>query len=119
MNDLHDSHSLHASKSAERFWQFIVLAKILAQVVLPTPRGPQKRYEWANFPLEIAPFRVLTRDSCPTTEEKVDGLYFLAETIKFSMLQLFTTKVCFSRQFFVLINKELVENEMRKYCFEK
>ena len=40
---LHDSHSLQASPSAVGFRQLIVLAKIRAQEVLPTPRGPQKR----------------------------------------------------------------------------
>ena len=40
---LHDSHSLHASASAVGLRQLIALAKIRAQVVLPTPRGPQKR----------------------------------------------------------------------------
>ena len=37
------SQSLHASPSFVLFVQFIVLANILAQVVLPTPLGPQNK----------------------------------------------------------------------------
>ena len=44
LNDRQDSHSLHASVLEVILKQLIVLAKILAQVVFPTPRGPQKRY---------------------------------------------------------------------------
>ncbi len=41
-NERHDSQRLHASASSgER--QLMALAKMRAQVVLPTPRGPQKR----------------------------------------------------------------------------
>ena len=40
---LHDSHSPHASPLGCGDRQLIVLAKMRAQVVLPTPRGPQKR----------------------------------------------------------------------------
>ena len=43
LNALQLSHSLHASPSVVGFKQLIALAKIRAQVVLPTPRGPQKR----------------------------------------------------------------------------
>ncbi len=39
----HDSHSLHASPVAVRCWQLMVFAKIRAQEVLPTPRGPQNK----------------------------------------------------------------------------
>ena len=39
----HDSHSLQASPSAVGFKQLIVLAKIRAHEVLPTPRGPQNK----------------------------------------------------------------------------
>jgi hypothetical protein len=35
--------TLQASPSEVLFSQLIVFAKILAHVVLPTPRGPQKR----------------------------------------------------------------------------
>ena len=37
------SHSLHASPSAVGFMQLMAFAKIRAQVVFPTPRGPQNR----------------------------------------------------------------------------
>ena len=42
-NERHDSHSPHGSRSAPGFMQLIVLAKILAVDVLPTPLGPQNR----------------------------------------------------------------------------
>ena len=37
---LHDSHSLHASASDDGFRQLMAFARIRAQVVFPTPRGP-------------------------------------------------------------------------------
>jgi hypothetical protein len=37
-----------ASKSSVLLVQLMVLAKILAQVVFPTPLGPQKRKAWAK-----------------------------------------------------------------------
>jgi len=40
-NEMQELQTLHASPSGVLFSQLIVLAKILAQVVLPTPRGPQ------------------------------------------------------------------------------
>jgi hypothetical protein len=43
LNDLHDSQVLHASPDSVILKQFIVLAKILAHVVFPTPLGPLKR----------------------------------------------------------------------------
>ena len=43
-NDRQDSHSPHGSMSADGFEQLIAFAKIRAVEVLPTPRGPQKRY---------------------------------------------------------------------------
>ena len=42
LNERHDSQSLHAS-APSGCRQLIALAKMRAQVVLPTPRGPQKR----------------------------------------------------------------------------
>jgi hypothetical protein len=65
--------------------QLIVFAKMRAQVVLPTPRGPLKRYACASLLPTMAFFNVVVRASCPTTLLNVDGLYFLAETIKVSM----------------------------------
>lgn len=39
----HESHSLHGSPSGVRFSQLMVLAKMRAHDVLPTPREPQNR----------------------------------------------------------------------------
>jgi hypothetical protein len=47
-NDWHDSQVPHGSISADGFEQLIIFAKIRAVVVLPTPRGPQKRYACAS-----------------------------------------------------------------------
>jgi hypothetical protein len=66
--------------------QFMVLAKIRAQVVLPTPRGPQNKNACAKWLFRIAFFKVLVIDFCPTTVSKVCGLYFLADTMKFPMV---------------------------------
>lgn len=85
LNATHDSQLLHASLSGVRFMQLIVFAKMRAQVVLPTPRGPLKRYACASLLPTMAFFNVVVRASCPTTLLNVDGLYFLAETIKVSM----------------------------------
>ena len=63
----------------------MVLAMIRAQVVLPTPRGPQNRKAWAKVLLRMAFFKVLVMEPCPTTVSKVMGLYFLADTTKFSI----------------------------------
>ena len=43
LNETQDSHLSHGSISGVRFSQFMVLARIRAHVVLPTPRGPVKR----------------------------------------------------------------------------
>jgi len=43
LNDAQDSHVLQGSVSSVMLVQFMVLAKIRAQVVLPTPLGPQNR----------------------------------------------------------------------------
>jgi hypothetical protein len=63
----------------------MVLAMIRAQVVLPTPRGPQNKKACANVLLRMAFFKVVVIDCCPTTVSKVTGLYFLADTMKLSM----------------------------------
>ena len=65
--------------------QLMVLAMIRAQVVLPTPLGPQNRKACAKVLLRKAFFKVLVMEPCPTTVSKVIGLYFLADTTKFSM----------------------------------
>ena len=84
LNDVHDSHLLQQLISALFSKQLIVLAKILAQVVLPTPLGPQNKYEWEIFSWIIAFFRVLVIDFWPTTSSKFWGLCFLADTKNFS-----------------------------------
>jgi hypothetical protein len=43
LNDWHDSHWLHGSPFSVGLVQLIVFAKIRAQVVFPTPLGPQNR----------------------------------------------------------------------------
>jgi hypothetical protein len=40
---MQELQTLQASPSAVRFSQLIVFAKILAQVVFPTPLGPQNK----------------------------------------------------------------------------
>jgi hypothetical protein len=61
--------------------QLIILAKIRAVVVFPTPLGPAKRYAWASCPLLIELDRVLAILSWPISVSKESGLYFLADTI--------------------------------------
>ena len=60
--------------------KLISLAKILAHVVLPTPLGPQKRKDWANWFDLIAFFKVDVTEDWPTTPSNVVGRYFLADT---------------------------------------
>lgn len=79
--DLQDSHSPQASPSGVGLRQLMVRAKMRAQEVLPTPRGPQKRYACARRPELIAPLRVEVRFCCPTTVLKVAGRYLRALTI--------------------------------------
>ena len=57
--DTQDSHSPQGSMSGPGCEQFIVLAKMRAVLVLPTPRGPQNRYACASWPLRMEFFRVL------------------------------------------------------------
>ena len=65
--------------------QLMVLARMRAQVVLPTPRGPQNRNACANWLFLMAFFSVVVMCDCPTTVEKFWGLYFLADTINLSI----------------------------------
>ena len=44
MISLHDAQALHGSASGPGFKQFNAFATILADVVLPTPRGPVNKY---------------------------------------------------------------------------
>jgi len=66
--------------------QLIVFARIRAQVVFPTPLGPQNKKACASCPLRIAFFKVEVIDCCPTTVSNVAGLYFLADTTKLSII---------------------------------
>jgi hypothetical protein len=52
-------HSLHASPSALTFSQLMVFARMRAQVVFPTPRGPQNKKACAKWPDRIAFFNVV------------------------------------------------------------
>ena len=79
-------HLLHASPSFVCFSQLMVLANILAQVVLPTPLGPQNKKACANWLFLIAFFNVVVICAWPTTVLKFCGLYFLAETMKLSIV---------------------------------
>ena len=59
-----------------------------AQVVLPTPLGPQKRNAWASWLCLIAFLSVVVICDWPTTVSKVCGLYFLAETTNLSIIKM-------------------------------
>ena len=83
LNEVQDSHLLQASVSDLRFKQLIVFARIRAQVVFPTPRGPQNKNACAKWLFTMAFFSVLVIDCCPTTVSKVCGLYLRADTMKF------------------------------------
>src|SRR3990172_2800993 len=61
--------------------QFNDLAKTLAVVVFPVPRGPANKYAWAiRFSL-IALDRVVTICSCPAISDRDPGLYLRAKTV--------------------------------------
>jgi hypothetical protein len=59
LNAIHDSHALQASPSEEGERQLMVFAKIRAQVVFPTPLGPQNKYACANLFVAMAFFKVV------------------------------------------------------------
>src|ERR1700694_3815059 len=88
LKEMQEWHWLQASPSDVGCSQLIVLARMRAQVVLPTPRGPQNRKAWASWWFLMAFFRVVVMCSCPTTVSKACGLYFRAETINFSITRL-------------------------------
>jgi hypothetical protein len=48
LKEIQELQTLQASPSAVRFSQLIVLASILAQVVFPTPLGPQNKNACAS-----------------------------------------------------------------------
>jgi hypothetical protein len=62
LKDVHEEHASHASPLGFRFSQLMVFARILAQVVFPTPRGPQKRNACANWLFLMAFFNVLVME---------------------------------------------------------
>ena len=78
-----DSQLSHGSIFDVIFKQLMVLAKIRAQVVFPTPLGPQNKKDCAKCSSDIALLNVEVIADCPTTSEKVEGRYFLADTMKF------------------------------------
>jgi hypothetical protein len=73
---------LQASPSGVGLVQLMVLAKILAHVVLPTPLGPQNKNACASWLFLMAFLRVVVMCDCPTTVLKFWGLYLRAETTK-------------------------------------
>ena len=85
LKDRQDSQALQGSDSGPGSVQLMVFAKIRAQVVFPTPRGPQNKYACPRWFFRIAFLSVPVMGACPTTEAKVSGRYFRAETIKLSM----------------------------------
>ena len=110
---LHDSHSLQASSVSVGWRQLMVLAMIRAQVVLPTPRGPQNRKACAKVLLRMAFFKVDVMDSCPTTVSKVAGLYFLADTTKFSISFFFKVDKSTNFQDNFRVNEEKLDKKRK------
>jgi hypothetical protein len=87
----------------------MVLAIILAQVVLPTPLGPQNKNACANVLVLIAFCNVEVMAFCPTTLSNVTGLYFLADTTKLSMMPFFNSSrkiTSFLREFYTFFYKK-------------
>ena len=83
---LQGAHWPQATRSSPRFSQLMVRARMRAQVVLPTPRGPVKRKAEAKCLLRMAFLSVSVTASWPTTVSKVAGRYLRALTTKFSIL---------------------------------
>src|SRR5690606_30338469 len=71
----------------------IIFAKMRAQVVLPTPRGPVNNKACAKWLFSMALIKVFVIACCPTTSLKVCGLYFLADTTKCSIEIMLKDKV--------------------------
>ena len=51
-----------------------------AALVLPQPRGPEKRYAWAIRPVSMELFKVATTNSWPAISSKVLGRLRVAVT---------------------------------------
>ena len=66
----------------------ITFARIRAQVVFPTPRGPQNNRAWAKWSLSTLFSSVSVICDCPTTASKACGRYFLADTTNCSIGQI-------------------------------
>jgi hypothetical protein len=88
-----DSQTSQASVAVLMLKQLIVLASILAQVVFPTPLGPQNKKAWARWLFLMAFFKVVVMGICPTTVSKVAGRYLRAETMKFSIRKIYAPNV--------------------------
>ena len=69
MKERQDSHLLQGSPSTGAA-QFAALASRRPSVVLPVPRGPQKRYACAKLPEATALRRVRVTASWPATSAK-------------------------------------------------
>ena len=69
----HDAHCPHGVDVGPCS-QLRHLARILAEVVFPHPRGPEKRYAWLTRPLSRAAFSGPVTWSCPITSLNVSGL---------------------------------------------
>ncbi|CAM3866745.1 hypothetical protein NOZE110980_18490 [Nocardioides zeicaulis] len=66
------SHSPHGSEIGARA-QLSARARIRAEVVLPQPRGPEKRYAWLTRLAASAARNGSVTWSCPMTSWKVSG----------------------------------------------
>src|SRR5206468_10090872 len=76
--DAHSPHGSPASAGSPRRSQLSAMASTRARVVLPTPRGPQRRYPCATRLRAIAPLSVVATWDCTATSAKVLGRYFRA-----------------------------------------
>ena len=61
--------------------QLTVLAKILANEVLPMPLDPEKINAWGMASVWMKLFNIVKAFSWPTTSAKIFGLYFLDKTL--------------------------------------
>ena len=73
--DTQFSHWPHGSPSAPSSRQFSALARMRAVVVLPFPRGPEKRYAWPTRPSRTALRSAVVMWSWPTSSPNRCGRY--------------------------------------------